>query len=122
MFKFIAKIIFSFVSNIIALGAAAYFIREFYISPDFVKFLAVAAIFTAINIFIKPVLKMVLSPVIFLTLGFGIIIVNMITLYILDKFSADINISGTMPLLYATLIIGAVNLIVHFSAKKLYQE
>jgi len=120
--RLIPKFIFSFFSNALALLAAKYFILGFDISSNLYGFISATLIFTLINLFIRPVLKLILTPIIFITLGLGIILVNALTLYILDYFSVDITISGLTPILYATLIISVINLLVHFSAKRLYKE
>lgn len=120
--RFIARLIFSFFSNLIALGAAAYFVPGFSIAPDLINFLGVAGIFTLINVFIKPVLRLVLTPIILITFGLGIIFVNMLTLYFLDFLSVNITIGGPSALLYSSLIIALINILINFSAKKLYQE
>ncbi|MEK9154533.1 MAG: phage holin family protein [Patescibacteria group bacterium] len=118
----IYRIIFFFFLNVIALWTAAYFVKDFEISSDFLNFATAAAIFALINIFIKPVLKLVLGPIIIITFGLGIILVNALALYILDIFSSGINIKGLLPLIYATLIIGAINVLISFSAKRLYKN
>lgn len=120
--KLIPRLIFSLLSNLTALLAAAYFVKGFEITVGFNELLTVAAVFTLINFFIKPVLKLIFSPIIFVTLGLGIIFVNAVVLYLLDFFSDYIKIVGILPLLYATLIIGAVNLIIGFFAKRLYNH
>ncbi|MFA4827471.1 MAG: phage holin family protein [Candidatus Shapirobacteria bacterium] len=120
--RIISKFIFSFFSNVLALLAAKYFIAGFHISATLYGFLSATLIFTLINLFIRPVLKLILTPIIFITLGLGIILVNAITLYILDYFSPDITITGLTPIIYATVIISVINLVVHFSAKRLYKE
>lgn len=120
--RFVARLIFSFFSNLVALGAAVYLIPNFSITPSLVNFLGVAGIFTLINIFIKPLLKLVLTPIIIITFGLGIIFVNMLALYLLDFLSVNITIEGLQALLYSSLIIGLINLLINFSAKRLYKE
>jgi len=122
MFKFLSRLIFSFFSNLIALLIAVYFVVGFKIGPDFFDFILAAGVFTAINIFIRPILKLVLGPVIILTLGLGIFLVNILTLYLLDVILVNINIVGLKPLVYATLIISLVNIIINFSAKRTYAK
>jgi len=122
--RFISHIIFLFFSNIVAFLIADYFIDGFSVSLN-LKGLAMAAlIFTLINIFVRPILKLILSPIVFLTLGLGIILVNALTLFILDLLSTDITISYTSfkPLLFATLIVSFINIIINFSAKSLFKR
>jgi len=118
---FLAKLILYFVSNIVALMAAVYFVKGFEISPGLNSFLLVAAVLTLINAFFRPILKLILAPVIFLTLGLGILLVNALMLYLLDKLLASITIIGIIPLIYATLIISLINLVINFWAKKAYK-
>lgn len=120
--KFIFKLIFLLASNTLALLAADYFVEGFFIQPTWQSYLKVAAVFTILNLFLRPILKLVLSPLIFITLGLGVIIVNALILYGLDWLLNDITITGLYPLIYATLIIGVVNFFFHFSAKKAYQS
>lgn len=115
--QFIGRLIFHFFSNILALAAAMYFVAGFSVPSTLYGFLLVAAVFTLINAFIRPFLKLLLTPIIVLTFGLGIILVNALTLYMLDMFFADVTIAGLLPLLYATLIIGAVNTVVGISAR-----
>lgn len=120
--KLFAKIIFFFFSNLVALLAADYFVAGFEIAPGLVSYLTVAAILTLINVFIRPLIKLVLTPIIFLTLGLGIILVNALTLYLLDFFSSEITIIGITALVYAILIVSIINIVINFSAKKLYEK
>ncbi len=117
--KLFFKSIFLLASNFLALAIADYFIAGFNIQPTWQAYLRVTVIFTLANLLIKPILKIILSPIIFITLGLG---VNALLLYGLDWFLDDLSISGLYPLIYATLIIGLTNFLFHFSAKKAYQD
>jgi putative membrane protein len=117
--KLFVRIIFVLFSNIVAILAAVYFIKGFSVAPTIQAYLEISAVFAIINVFIRPFLKLILSPLIMLTLGVGIIIVNAISLYILDWAMDSMTISGLYPLVYATLIISAVNFVLGFTAKGL---
>jgi len=121
--RLIFKLIFLFLSNFLSLWLAAYFIKGFEITAGFlsVQFLTTVVIFTAINIFIKPVLKLIFSPFIIVTLGAGLIFINAAILYFLDFYSESVKINGILSLLYATLIISAVHLISDFLAKRFHK-
>lgn len=114
------KLAFSFLTNGIALLAADFLVQEFKMVSDSYVFLATTGIFTLINFLIRPVFKIILSPLIILTLGAGIIAVNALMLYILDFLTAGLTIDGIIPLFYAAIIIGGVGFIVNFLAKKSY--
>lgn len=117
--KTIFRLIFGFAINILSLLAAAYFVSGFQLTSNYKGILLTGLIFTAINIFIRPILKIILSPVIFMTLGLGIIIVNALALYILDYFSQNVNIADIPSLIYSTLIISVINFVFHFISKRI---
>lgn len=126
MLRLPAKLLFSFFSNTLAFGAAVYFVQGFVITPPFTEdprpFLMVAAIFALLNVLIRPVFKLLLGPIILLTFGLGIIVVNMGMLWILDNLSLHITIQGLRALFVSTLLIGFVNFAVHLAAKRAYHD
>ncbi len=113
-----AKIILAVVVNGVALMAAAYFLPGFELKNDLVAVAWIALALTALNYTVKPVLKLFLGPIIVLTLGLGLVIVNAVILYLLDIFSPDLTIQGALTLIYASVLIGVVNFIFHLATKK----
>ncbi|HEY4500010.1 MAG TPA: phage holin family protein [Candidatus Paceibacterota bacterium] len=120
--RILAHPIFSFFSNFIGLVLAAHYVLGFTIPEDFKARLLVTLIFTVINIIIKPIIKLFLTPFIWLTLGLFSLIINAGMLYLLDFFSQNVSITSTESLIYATLIISAINILISFSAKSLYRQ
>lgn len=120
--KIISRFLFSLFSNLLAFIVTKTYIAGFIVTGDLKQLLIVVAIFTVINAFIRPILKLILGPIIILTFGLGILIVNALMLYLLDYFSENVTIQGIEPLAYATLIISAINLIVGISARKTYED
>lgn len=120
--KWFANLVFSYFSNLIALILAGNFIVDFVVTSDFRNLLLAAATFTVINWFIRPLLKMFLTPIIYLTLGLFTLVLNAGMLKLLDILSVNVNINGTEPLIYGTLLITGVNILLHFSAKLLFKK
>ena len=120
--KFLSRVIFLLFSNLLAFIVAKTYIAGFIVTGELKQLLIVVAIFTAINVFIRPVLKLVFGPIIILTFGVGLLIINALMLYLLDYFSENVTIQGLEPLAYATLIISAVNVIVSMAARKTYSD
>ena len=89
---------------------------------DFLGLLAVAGIFTAINIVIKPVLKMIFGLFLVLTMGLFSVVINAFGLYLLDFLSPSVTINGLLVLFYATLIVSAANILINFAAKSLFKK
>ena len=120
--KLLSRIIFSLFSNLLAFIVAKTYIAGFIVTGDLKQLLIVVAVFTAINILVRPILKLLLGPIIVLTLGIGLLIINALMLYLLDYFSKNVTIQGLEPLAYATLIISAVNVIISMAARKTYSD
>lgn len=106
-------------SNIVAFLVANRYIAGFVISEKLYDLVFAAVVLTLLNWLVRPVLKLIFGPVIVITLGLGIIIVNAIILYLLTQFTTSLRIDGTLTLLYATLLIGAVNLVINFIVKRI---
>lgn len=119
---FLFTAFFQISSNIVALLTASHFIPGFELTGGYRDLVLVAVILSAINILIKPILKLVLTPVIVLTLGLFVIVVNALLLRLLDIFSEPINIKGYIPLLLGTLVIGAINILINAGAKIRYRK
>lgn len=115
--KSLQRLIISYISNFIAFIIASYTIPGFEVTNVFRDLLWLVAIFTLLNILIRPVVKSLLTPLIILTLGLFIIAINAGMLWLLDFLSQHITINGTLPLVYTTLIISLINIILSLSAK-----
>jgi putative membrane protein len=119
--KFIGIILFQICTNAFAILAAANFVSGFAFTGNFTQLLLTACLLTAINMLILPILKLIFGPIVLLTLGVFTIIINAFGLFILDKFSTPLTIGGILPLVYGTLVIGLVNLVINFGAKKMHK-
>ncbi len=115
--KFIGKFIFHIFANAVGILAASHFITGFKFGGGFLELITAALIFTAINTFIRPIVKLFLGPFIILTFGLLIIAINAAMLYLLDIWRQALTIEGIKPLIFATLIIGAINFLFNIGAK-----
>lgn len=120
--RFLSRIIFYFLVNLIAIIAAARFVPGFGMNSNIESLLILTGIFTFINLLIKPILKLVFSPFIFLSLGLFSLVINAIILKLLDIWSVSVTISGIQALIYSTLLMTAVNLLLTFIAKSSFKE
>lgn len=120
--KLVSRIIFHGCANIVAFYVIAYGIRSFQVSSDFREVLIAAAFLTLANIFIRPILKLILSPFIIITFGLFVIAINAFLLYVVDNYSAGITIYGTKTLVIAALIISVINILISSSAKSLFRK
>jgi len=107
----LAKFILAIIMNSFILWASSQLISGFIISQNFLDILFLAFILTILNLILQPILKIIFSPIIILTLGIGILIVNGLILYLLDFLFASITIQSIKALFYATLIFSLFNFI-----------
>lgn len=119
----IARIIIAVVVNALGLLAASTFIPGFHLTANLQELLILAAIFTALYLVLRPIVKLILGPFLVLTLGFGLIVVNAVMLYLLDfiakKFmiSQNLTVGGIVPLLEASLLLSVLNFLLHYAEK-----
>lgn len=112
------RFIYLILVNAIAIKAASYFIPGFLFSGDLVSLAWISLLLTLANFFLKPVLKLIAGPIIFLTFGLFIVVINMIMLYAVDYYTLELKISGIAPLFWGTILIGAINLIFGIAYKR----
>lgn len=105
------KLIIIFLINGLALYAAGYFIPGFRVSLVPELFLETTILLALINLIIKPILKFFLMPVIWLTLGSGIFVLNAFILYLVSRLTGGITIESLKSLLLATFVVSLVNII-----------
>ena len=125
--KIIGRFIFHIFTNAVAILIAANVISGFVWNGDLIGLAVAALVLSAINTFIRPILKMMLGPLLVLTFGLFIIVINAVSLFLVPYllqilgFGAPISFAGYLPLILATLIISAVNIIVGFAARMGYK-
>lgn len=116
----LVKIFVIIAGNAFALWLANLWVPGFVVTSSIPKLILLAFILALLNFILKPLLKLVFGPIIILTLGLGLIIVNAAILLIvqyfgnsLDILRGSLSIQSIPALIYTTLIVSAVNFIVH---------
>jgi putative membrane protein len=106
----IARLIFTWVVNSIALGVAAWLVGQ----VSFSSYLALAGaglVFAVINTYVKPVLVLFGFPLILITLGIFLFLINMfmiwVTAWLVPGFAAD----GFWQIAKATVVVWFVNML-----------
>lgn len=113
------RFVYQILINAIAIKAAAYFklIPGLEFTGDAVSLLWVSFLLTIVNYFLKPVLKLLFGPLILLTLGLFTVVINMIIIYAVDYYTADLTITGIPALFWTTILLGLANLIYSLTKK-----
>lgn len=116
--RLILHSVLTIASNIAAFLAAEYFVDGFAVTRNVRELVLLGILFGVLNLLLKPLMKIVLSPLVLLTFGFFLFIINVTILYLTDMLSASITVSGVIPLIFATAIISVVNGLLHVLVKR----
>lgn len=132
---FLRSLILAILSNAVALWATTEILtKDFVITGGILGFVVAGIIFGLINTLIKPLLKLVSLPLIFLSMGLMLVVINMFILWSvqytlntllqipgLDGELIALQITGGfLTYLIASAILGVINTFSHwlFTAKK----
>jgi putative membrane protein len=117
------KLAFITAGNAFALWLANLWVPGFVLNTPVIGLIIIALTLTILNFLLKPILSLILGPIIVITLGLGIIIVNAIVIWVLvylanhlDFMHGSISIQSIPALLLATLVISAINFIIHLAS------
>lgn len=114
------KIALGIVLNGLALYVSTLFISDIVYTGG-LKFFIVAGLFIGIlNVFIKPIMKLLALPFIFMSAGLFIIVINAIIFWLTVKLvnvitisDVTVAISSPWTYLWAAIIFGLVNWVIH---------
>ncbi len=103
--------------NSLALFVANYFVPGFVVSGGWKEYLLAGVFLGALNLIVKPVLKLLTGPLIILTLGLFTLVINGLLLWTVDYIFDFVSIKDVTTLLYAVVVVTIVNLIISVTAK-----
>ncbi|UOT02672.1 phage holin family protein [Rhodococcus opacus] len=82
---------------------------------DIVVLLGIAAVFTVVNIFVKPLVKLLSLPLLILTLGLFTLVINalmlLLTAWLSSQTDYGLTIDGFWTAVWGGLIISIVNFV-----------
>ena len=118
----LARLVIIVGGNVLALWIANRYVPGFVLANNWLVIVEIAVVLAILNFLLKPILTLVLGPIIVLTLGLGVVIVNALILWLLpfitnriDFLRGSITIQTIPALFFATLIIGAINFVIHIA-------
>jgi putative membrane protein len=120
--RFIFKLILHVAANALAIFIAAHFLEQIDFKGDLIDYLIVGAILTVANLIIRPILKIVSAPIIFITMGLFALVINAAILFAVDWFVDALIINALMGYVWGSLIISVVNAIIVGAYKKTKHE
>ena len=107
------------IANALAILTAVRFVPNVVYSYEPMSLLKIALILALANAFIKPVLKLLFSPLILLTLGLFTIIINIFLIWLAVYFVPEFSIANFTAYFWTMIIISVFNFMVSsFTNKK----
>ena len=101
--------------NAAALWAATRLVPGVTYSGELLPFLGVALVFGVVNAFIRPATKLLTLPLIILTLGIFLLIVNGLMLWLTSSLSGALglgfHVRGFWPAVFGSLVVSLVSTI-----------
>ncbi|HEY7338446.1 MAG TPA: phage holin family protein [Bryobacteraceae bacterium] len=113
------KLLIRWAVTVIALVVAAWLVPGIHVQSDaFKEFAAMAVILGLINAIVRPVLKLLSCPLILLTLGLFILVINAFTLWLASRiavsfFHVGFYVDGFFPAFFGALIVSLVSVILN---------
>ena len=104
-------ILLSVAGNSLGLYAANRYVENFVFTDGYVNYITAGLFLAFLNFTIKPILKIVTAPIVLLTLGLFIIVINALLLWLTDRIFDFIAIETTASLILSTILIGFINLV-----------
>ena len=118
--EIIAKITLSMTFNAVALLITAYFENGFTVMSDVPHLIPLTAMLALANLTIRPILKLIFSPVIGLTLGLFNIVISAGILYGIDIYSDSLTIDGLWALVVGAHVLGLIVTLIDYSSAVVY--
>ena len=102
------RLLLRFACNAVALYVAAWAISGVSYGDEWWSLLIAAAVFTLVNMWVKPILTILSLPFIIVTLGLFLFLLNILMLYITDWLT-DFDLRSFGAAALAAIVVSVVN-------------
>jgi putative membrane protein len=111
------RLLFAWLSNVVALFVAAWLVPGVGYGDDFWVLFIAALVFTTVNWLVRPLVIILALPAVILTLGLALILINTFMLYLTDWIVPSFETGSFWSTLLAAIIVSIVNLILSLVLK-----
>jgi putative membrane protein len=111
------RLLFAWLSNVVALFVAAWLVPGVGYGDDFWVLFIAALVFTTVNWLVRPLVIILALPAVVLTLGLALILINTFMLYLTDWIVPSFETGSFWSTLLAAIIVSIVNLILSLVLK-----
>jgi putative membrane protein len=109
----LVRLLIRFAANAVALYVAAWLLSGVTYGDQWWTLLVAAAVFTVVNMWLRPVVRLLSLPLIILTLGLFLFVVNVLMLYVTDWLVGDFEIRSFGAGVLAAIVVSVVNWVLH---------
>jgi putative membrane protein len=109
----LVRLVVRWAGNAVALYVAAWLLSGVTYGDEWWTLLVAAAVFTVVNAWLRPVVRLLSLPLIILTLGLFLFVVNVLMLYVTDWLVAGFEIRSFGAGVLAAIIVSVVNWALH---------
>jgi len=114
----IIRFLLHIIANALAVLTAEWLVPGVIYNYEFLSLIKIALILALINALLKPMLKLVFSPLILITLGFFTIIINIFLIWLAVYFVPELSIAGFTAYFWTMIIVSIFNFIVSAASHK----
>lgn len=107
-------VIIGLFSNVLALYLANLWVPGFVVLGGWKGYLIGGLALGLLNILVRPILKLIAFPLVLVSLGLFLIVINAIILWLAAQITGYITIDSYVALLWATLLIAIVNFVIRW--------
>ena len=112
------RLVIQILGNSLGIYLASWLISGFSFLGNFKILILAGFVLGVANFFLKPILKIISFPLIWLTFGFFSFVISAFLLWITSYFIPEIKIEGILPLCLATILISIISTFISFLIKK----
>jgi putative membrane protein len=107
------RLLVRWAANAVALYVAAWLLTGITYGDQWWTLLVAAAVFTLVNMWVRPVVRLLSLPLIILTLGLFLFVVNVLMLYITDWLVPEFEIHSFGAGVLGAIVVSVVNWALH---------
>ncbi len=113
------KILLRILVTALALWVATRFVPGISFTGDsYGALIGVALVFAAVNLFVKPILSLFSLPVVLLTLGLFLFVINglmlLLTSFLSGRLGFGFHVDGIVPAILGSLVVSVTASVLHF--------
>lgn len=107
------RLVFTWLSNVVALWVASLLLDGISYEDRFWVLLVSGLVFALVNVVVRPVVILLALPAVVLTLGIALLLVNALMLWLTDVIVPPFEVRGLGTAVGGALIVWAVNMLLH---------